>query len=38
MHIKYLIIKPEGMRPFGRHRQRGYDNITLDLKKIGRED
>jgi hypothetical protein len=35
MHTKYLIRKPEGIKPFGRHKHRGYDNITLDHKKGG---
>jgi hypothetical protein len=37
MHIKYLFRKLEGIKPFRRHRHRGYANITLDLKKVGWE-
>jgi hypothetical protein len=38
MYTKYLIRKPEGIRPFRRHRHTGYDNITVDLKKVGWEN
>jgi hypothetical protein len=33
MHI-ILVVKPEGMRPLGRPRQRYEDNIRVDLMGI----
>ena len=27
--------KPEGKRPFGRHRRRWEDNIKMDLQEVG---
>jgi hypothetical protein len=29
-----LVEKPEGRRPFGRHRCRWEHNISMDLKEI----
>jgi hypothetical protein len=34
---RILVVKPEGMRPLGRHRCRWEDNIKMDLKEIGWE-
>jgi hypothetical protein len=33
---KILVGKTEGKRPLGRSRRRWEDNITMDLRKIGR--
>jgi hypothetical protein len=35
---KFLVRKPEGMRPLGIPRRRWEDNIRIDLREIGRED
>jgi hypothetical protein len=32
-----LVGKPEGKRPFGRHKHRWEDNIRMDLRQIGWE-
>jgi hypothetical protein len=32
-----LVGKPEGKRPFGRHRRRWENNIRMDLTEIGWE-
>jgi hypothetical protein len=32
-----LVEKPEGKRPFGRHRHRWEDDIRMDLREIGWE-
>jgi hypothetical protein len=32
---KILVGKPEGKRPLARTRHRYYDNIRMDLRKIG---
>jgi len=39
MRNSYNILngKPEGKRPFGRHRSRWEDNITMELGEIGWE-
>jgi len=29
------VGKPEGKRPFGRHRRRWEDNIKMDLQEVG---
>ena len=31
---RFLVGKPEGKRPFGRHKRRGRDNIKVDLHGI----
>jgi len=31
---KTLVCKPEGKRPFGRHRCRWEDNINMDFREI----
>jgi hypothetical protein len=31
---RVLVGKPEGKRPFGRHRLRWEDNIKMDLQKV----
>jgi hypothetical protein len=31
----FLVGRPEGKRPLGRHRRRWEDNIKMDLRKIG---
>jgi len=28
------VGKPEGKRPFGKHRHRWEDNITMDLQEV----
>jgi hypothetical protein len=35
LKIHILVGKPEGKRPFGRHRRRWEDNIRMDLRGIG---
>jgi hypothetical protein len=35
---KILVVKPEGKRPFGRHRHSLEEDIKMDLKEIGWED
>jgi len=30
-----LVGKPEGTRPFGRHRRRWEDNIKMDIQEMG---
>jgi len=32
---RILVGKPEGMRPLGRPRCRGVDNIRMDLQEVG---
>jgi hypothetical protein len=32
---RFLVGRPEGKRPLGRHRRRWEDNIKLDLREIG---
>jgi hypothetical protein len=32
---RFLVGKPEGKRPLGRHSLRWEDNITMDLREIG---
>jgi hypothetical protein len=32
---RVLVGKPEGKRPFGRHRHRWEDNIKMGLKEMG---
>jgi hypothetical protein len=32
---KVLVGKPEGKRPFGRHRHRWENNIKMDLQEVG---
>jgi hypothetical protein len=32
---RFLVGKPEGMRPLGRPRRRGKDNIKRDLEEVG---
>jgi hypothetical protein len=32
---RVLVGKPEGMRPLGRPRLRGEDNIKMDLQEVG---
>jgi hypothetical protein len=34
----YMVGKPEGKRPLGRHRCRCEDNIRMDLREIGWKD
>ena len=31
----FLVGKPEGKRPLGRHRRRWVDNIRMDLQEVG---
>jgi len=33
---RVLVGKPEGKRPLGRPRRRWVDNITMDLREVGR--
>jgi hypothetical protein len=30
-----LVGKPEGRRPFGRHRRKWEDNIKMDRREVG---
>jgi hypothetical protein len=32
---RFLVGRPEGKRPLGRHRRRWEDNIKMDLREIG---
>ena len=32
---RFLVGKPEGIRPLGRPRRRWVDNIRLDLQEVG---
>jgi hypothetical protein len=32
---RFLVGKPEGKGPIGRHRNRQKDNIKMDLKEVG---
>jgi hypothetical protein len=32
---RILVVKPEGKRPFGRHRRRWEDNIKANLQEVG---
>jgi hypothetical protein len=32
---RILVVKPEGKRPFERHRGKWEDNIKIDLQKVG---
>jgi len=32
---RFLVRKPEGMRPLGRPRRRWADNIRMDLQEVG---
>jgi len=32
---RFLMGKPEGKRPLGRHRRRSEDNIKMDLQEVG---
>ena len=32
---RFLVGKPEGRRPLGRHRRRWLGNIRMDLQKVG---
>ena len=32
---RFLVGKPEGRRPLGRHRCRWVDNIRMDLQEVG---
>ena len=32
---RFLVGKPEGKRPLGRHRRRWEDNIKTDFQKMG---
>ena len=32
---KFLVGKPEGKRPLGRHRRRREDNIKMDFQEVG---
>ena len=32
---RVLVGKPEGKRPWGRHRRRWVDNIKMDLQELG---
>ena len=34
---RVLVEKPEGKRPFGRHRCRWEDKINMDLQEVGWE-
>ena len=34
---RFLVGKPEGMRPFGRTGDRWTDNIKMDLQEVGWE-
>jgi hypothetical protein len=34
---RVLVGKPEGKKPFGRHRRRWEDNIKMDLEEVGGE-
>jgi hypothetical protein len=31
----FLVGRPEGKRPLGRHRRRWEDNIKMDLRELG---
>ena len=31
---RFLVGKPEGRRPMGRHRRRWVDNIRMDLQEV----
>ena len=33
--FRFLVGKPEGKRPLGRHRRRWVDNIRMDLQEVG---
>ena len=33
--LRFLVGKPEGKRPMGRHRRRWEDNIKMDLQEVG---
>jgi hypothetical protein len=33
--VRIVVGKPEGKRPFGRHRLRWEDNINMDLQEVG---
>jgi len=33
--FRVSVGKPEGKRPFGRHRLRWEDNIKMDLQEVG---
>jgi hypothetical protein len=35
---EFLVGKPEGKRPLGRHRHRWEDNIRMYLREIGSGD
>ena len=32
---RFVVKKPEGRRPLGRHRHRFGDNIKMDLPEVG---
>jgi hypothetical protein len=32
---RFLVGRPEGKRPLGRHRRRWDDNINMDLREMG---
>ena len=32
---RFMLGKPEGRRPLGRHRRRWMDNIRMDLQEVG---
>jgi len=32
---RFLVGKPEGMRPMGRSRRRWVENIRMDLQEVG---
>jgi hypothetical protein len=32
---RFLVGRPEGRRPLGRHRRRWGDNIKIDLQEVG---
>ena len=32
---RVLVGKPEGKRPFGRHRLRRHDSIKMELQEVG---
>jgi len=32
---RYLVGRPEGMRPLGRPRRRWEDNITMNVQEVG---